>query len=250
MIFQSFSTLNRIGQAAAMAVCGVAAVAGVVATGLSFTGILPWPDIALTYGGAEIAWSGQALQIGVTALLVMIALFLPSARQVLRLETSHRQFEIDMDDVTRAYRAAHMADRAEIFGVRREFDAVRERYQFLKEQPDLAEMDAELLTIAAQMSEQSQELADVYSDAKIARVRDALVQRHADAKALDARIQQTHGDLRELKRLMEDVDAEESSVTAQPRQLRDVMSEIGVPDGPEFVANRKGPPHLKTVPAE
>ncbi len=233
-----------------MVVCGIAAAAAVVATALSFTGILPWPDIALTYGGAEVAWSGQALQIGVTALLVMIALFLPSARRVLQLETSHRRFEIDMDDVTRAYRAAHMADRAETFEMRREFDAVRERYQFLKAQPDLAEMDAELLTIAAQMSEQSHELAEVYSDAKIARVRDALVQRHADAKALDARIQQTHGDLRELKRLMEEVDVEETSVTAQLHRLRDEMSEIGVLDGPEFVANRSGAPHLKSVPAE
>ena len=250
MISQFFSRLTGIGQIAAMVTFGAAALVGVVATGLSLAGILPWPEIAISYDGAVVPWAGMALQIGVTALFVLTAVFMPSARRVLRLENSHRKFAIDMDDVTRAYRAAHMADRAETFEVRREFDAVRERYTFLKAQPDLAEMDAELLTIAAQMSEQSRELAEVYSDAKISRVRDALVQRHADAKALDARIQQSYGDLRDLKRLMEDVGAEESSVTAQLQRLRDEMAQIGVLDGPEFVANRKGPPHLKTVPAE
>ncbi len=243
MISQNFSRVTDFGQIAAMAVFSIAATVGVVATGLAFTGILPWPDLLVTYDGAAVPWSGQAFQIGVTVLLVMIAMFLPSARRVLRLEASHRHFEIDMDDVTKAYRAAHMADRAETFEMRREFDAVRERYQFLKSHPSMAEMDAELLTIAAQMSEQSRELAEVYSDAKVARARESLVQRQADAKALEDRIQQAHADMRELKRLMENVDVEESTVASQMQMLRDEVTALGV-FGPEFV---RGKPHLKVA---
>ena len=246
MISHSISKLNEMGQLAAMGLCAVAAVAGVVVTGLSFTEILPWPDISVTWDGTEIAWAGQALQIGLTVLFVMLALFLPSARRVQRLENSHRRFEINMDDVTRAYRAAHMADRAEMFEMHREFDAVRERYQFLKSQPELGELDAELLTIAAQMSEQTREMAEVYSEAKVARARESLIQRKVDAEALEHRIQQAFADMRELKRVMEDVDIEESAVAAQLQRLRDEVTEIGA-FGPEFV---RGTPHLKTVPAE
>lgn len=248
MIYKVFSRLNDFGQMAAMAVFGVTATMGVVSTSLAFAGILPWPDLLVTYDGQVVPWSGQALQIGVTLLLVMIAMFLPSARRVLRLETSHRQFEIGMDDITCAYRAAHMADRADMFDMHREFDAVRERYQHLKQQPELAEMDAELLTIAAQMSEQTRDLAEVYSDAKVARVREGLKQRMVDAERLQEKMQQAHSQLRELKRLMENVDAEESSVAAQMQRLREDVVEAGLFE-PEFRPGRRVP-HLATVPAE
>ncbi|MEO9827176.1 MAG: DNA repair protein [Paracoccaceae bacterium] len=244
----SYLKIVNFGQLAAMAILGGAALIGAVASGLAFAEILPWPQLSITYAGEAVPWAGMALQLGVTALLIMVALFLPSTRRVMRLETSHRDFEVNMDDVTRAYRAAHMADRAETFEMRREFDAVRERYQYLKDQPGLAEMDAELLTMAAQMSAQSRELAEVYSDEKVARARDSLVQRHADASELEARIQQAFADTRELKRLMEDVDAEESSVASQLDRLRTEVADLGVFE-PEFVPARRVP-HLASVPAE
>ncbi len=244
----SYFKLINIGQLAAMTILVSAALVGAVASALAFAGVLPWPDLILTYAGAPVPWAGMVLQLGVTALLIGVALFLPSTRRVMRLETSHRTFDINMDDVTRAYRAAHMADRAETFEMRREFDAVRERYQFLKEHPDMADMDAELLTIAAQMSEQSRTLAEVYSDEKVARARESLKQRLVDAEALQDRIQQAHSDMRDLKRMMDDVDMEESSVEAQLQRLRAEISEIGVFE-PEFVPLRRVP-HLASVPAE
>lgn len=243
----AFSRIAEAGQLAAMAIFIVGTLAAVVATLLASAGLLPWPDISATWGGTEIAWAGQALQIGLTVFLVVLTLFLPGARRVQKLEASHRRFEIDMDDVTRAYRAAHMADRAEMFEMHREFDAVRERYQFLKSQPELAEMDAELLTMAAQMSEQTRELAEMYSDAKVARARESLIQRRADAEALGHRIQEAYADMRELKRMMDDVDLEESTVASQLRRLRDEVTELGAL-APEFA--RGGAPHLMTVPAE
>ena len=245
---QSYLKIINIGQLAAMALLGGAALVGAVASGLAFAGILPWPQLSVTYADAAVPWAGMALQLGVTALLVMVALFLPSTRRVLQLEASHRAFEVNMDDVTRAYRAAHMADRAETFQMRREFDAVRERYQYLKDQPDMAEIDAELLTMAAQMSAQSRELAEVYSEEKVARARESLVQRHADASALDEQLQQAFADARELKRLMEDVDAEESAVASQLDRLRAVVADLGVCE-PECVPTRQVP-HLASVPAE
>ena len=250
MNLKVFSAISEFGQMAAMIICGAAALAGIATTGLAFAGILPWPDLRLSYAGTDIPWAGQAAQIGLTVLLVMVALVLPSARRVLRLEASHRRFEIDMDDVTRAYRAAHLADRTQMFDMHREFDAVRERYHYLRSQPNLSEMDAELLTVAAQMSEQTREMAEMYSDEKVARARESLVQRHADAKALEGSIQKAHADMRELRRMMEDVDAEESAVASQLQQLRLAVAEMGVFRGPEFVAARGERPQLKTVPAE
>lgn len=246
MISRDIFRFVEFAQAAAIALVGVAAFLFVAATALAFSGVLLWPDIPLSYGGQPIPWFGMAVQIGVTVLFVLLAIYLPSSKRVLRLETSHRKFEIDMDDITRAYRAAHWADRKAMFDMHREFDAVRERYQHLKSQPELAEMDAELLTIAAQMSEQSRELAEMYSDAKIARARESLMQRQADAKTLEDRIQKAHADLRQLKRMMEDVDIEESAIASQMQILRDEVTEMGL-FGPEFI---RGKPHLKTVAAE
>ena len=246
MISKDTSHLVDVGQIAAMLVMGTAAAVSVAATGLAFAGILPWPEIAVAYGATEVAWAGKALQIGATVLLVTLMVFLPSARRVLRLETSHRQFQIGMDDITRAYRAAHLADRSEIFEMQREFDAVRERYQYLRDNPDLAEIDAELLTIAAQMSEQSREFAKKYSVSRIARAREALLQRRADAEALHERIQVAHAGLREVRRLMEDVDVEESSVEAQIRRLREEVAELDLARAEPKPGTAKKP-HLKSV---
>lgn len=249
MISKDTSQLVDVGQSAAILVLGTAAAVSVAATGLAFAGFLPWLNIAIAYGETDVEGSGKALQIGVTVLLVTLTLFLPSARRVLRLETSHRQFQIGMDDVTRAYRAAHMADRAETFGMRREFDAVRQRYQYLSEHPDLADIDTELLTIAAQMSEQSRDLANSFSEAKVTRARESLKQRQTDAEALQDRIQQAHADMRQLKRLMEDVDIEESSVASQMQRLKDEVVEMGL-FGPEPTPGKRKTPYLKTVKSE
>ncbi len=223
---QTLSLAATYAQTLAMVLVGSAAAVSLVATILAFAGVLPWPAVSIAYGGAELAWFGQALQIGVTALLVLLAATFPAAHRVMRLETSHRRFEIGMDDITRAYRAAHMADRAEMFGMQREFDAVRERYKHLRELPELAEIDAELLTIAAQMSEQSRDLAETFSDEKVARARESLKQRLRDTETLQARIQSAHAAIREIRRLMDEVDIEESTVAAQMQRLREELAEL------------------------
>ena len=240
MFFKGYFQLITAGQFVAMGLIGATAIAGLIASVLAFAGVLPWLHMNVSIGGAEVLWFGMALQIAMTVLLLALTVFLPSARRVLDLETSHRRFEVDMDDITRAYRAAHAADRAGEFQMRREFDAVRERFQALRDDPNLAEIDAELLTIAAQMSEQSRGLAEEFADDRVARVKESLMQRKADAETLQMRIQTAYADTRELRRLMEDVDMEESAVASQIERLREELAELGVvPKGKVR--------HLKTV---
>ena len=56
------------------------------------------------------ATAGMAVQIGVTALALGLCFFLPSDVRMQRLETSHRDFRIRMEDVARAYHAALLHD--------------------------------------------------------------------------------------------------------------------------------------------
>lgn len=245
MILKGYLQLVTAGQFVAMGLIAVAAFSGMIASMGAMTGLLPWLHMNVFFGATEVAWFGAAVQIGVTVFLLALAVFLPSARRVLALENSHRRFEIDMDDVTRAYRAAHAADRAEAFRMRREFDAVRERFQNLRNDPALDEIDAELLTIAAQMSEQSRGLAEEFADVRVARVKESLMQRRLDAEVLQARIQAAYADTRELRRLIEDVDLEESAVAAQIERLREELAELGVlPEGKKAKGKVR---HLKTV---
>lgn len=229
-----------------VALVGLAAASSLIATLLAFAGLLPWPAIGVSYGGANLPWFGQALQIGLTVLLVAVAITFPSALRVMRLEAAHRSFEIGMDDVTRAYRAAHMADRAQMFDIHREFDAVRERYKYLRELPELSEIDAELLTVAAQMSEQSRELAETFSDEKVARAKESLKQRLRDTETLQDRIQGAHAAIRQIRRLIDEVDIEESTVAAQIKRLKEEMADL---DGfqPDPGSRKKKVAHLKSV---
>ena len=55
--------------------------------------------------------------------------------------------------------------------------------------------------------------------------------------------------IREIRRMMEDVDIDESSVAAQMGQLREALADLGV-FGPEPTPGKRKAPHLKTVPAE
>ena len=103
----ALSRTAGITQALAMALLILAAAVSFITTILAFSGLLPWPAISIAYGGADLPWFGQALQIGITALLILLAATFPSMNRVMRLEHSHRRFEIGMDDITRAYRRAH-----------------------------------------------------------------------------------------------------------------------------------------------
>ena len=215
--------LTNTVQIAFMAILGLAALAAVLATGLALVGVLPFIDLTIGFGGKSITWAGMATQLGLTALLVTLAGIMPAAWRVMRLEATHRQFQIDMDDITRAYRAAHMADRAEMFDMQREFDSVRERYNFVRKQPDMDDINAELVTVAAQMSAQSRELAETFSDERLSATREALLNRRQEADALKGRLDAVRGDIAQLAKLQDSVQDDEAAVSSMLRELETQM---------------------------
>ncbi|MEM9970643.1 MAG: DNA repair protein [Pseudomonadota bacterium] len=233
---------------AALAVTGVVLV---IVTLLSATGVLPWLELSAQFGSGTWSGAGMALQIGATAVVVLMSVFIPSNVRVLRLENSHREFRLAMEDILQAYELAHAGDRAAAFSMTSEFDSVRERYEYLRAHPDLEALDGELLTVAAQMSHQSRDLARVYSDDKIARVRDGLEKRRADAEALEARIQSAHAGVRDIRRMLDDVEIEESAIDAQIRRLQAEVTDLiaASTQGAVKSANSSNNPRLRSVKA-
>lgn len=213
-------------QGLGLAILAAAATALVVATTLAALGLMPWIAVPMDIAGEQIWISGRIVQISATILLTVLCVFLPSSLRILRLETSHRNFQVGMDDITRAYWLAHAADRAGTFELEREFDAIRERYLFLQNHPELAELENEVLEMAAKMSFESRELATHFSDEKVARAREMLAHRRADTERLNDKITEAHAAMREIRRSLEDVEMEEQVVQSQIARLREDFTEL------------------------
>ena len=151
------------------------------------------------------------------------ALYLPATRRVAALERSHRQFQVSMEDVARAYHLAHTADRAGVFSLSSEFDAVRERLAYLRDHPELDRLEPELLELAAQMSHTARDLADIYSDEKVARARMFLRQRQQEAERQQQLIVEAHHALRGIRKWSQQVELEESVVASRLGQLEEQL---------------------------
>lgn len=225
---------------------------------MAFAGRLPWPEIQIGYGGQAVE-IGMYVQIGLTAFLLMLGIYLPTTWRVQRLELSHRRFEIGMADVTRAYAIAHAGDRAGTFELKTEFDAVRERFQFLRDHPDLGEMEPGILEIAAQMSHVSAELAHTYSDEKVERARTFLRQRHEELAQFDARIDQataiTHEIVHWARRLELEEAVAQSKLARLKDELRDVLPAVLPPSARTTEVQRRlselsDKPSVNRTPAE
>ncbi len=200
----------------AVAILGVVALAYTVACAL---GVAPWLTMSASFGEVTYANFGQWLQIGATALLLAMAFFLPTSARIAALEHSHRRFEMTMDDVARAYHLAHTADRAGLFSLSSEFDAVRERLAYLRDHPDLEQLEPQVLEVAAQMSQQARHLSDVYSDEKVARAKAFLQQRQEEVEAQQERIVEALHVTSQIRTWAQQVDVEESIVASQLSQL-------------------------------
>jgi hypothetical protein len=191
-----------------------------------------WISISLQYEGQPVDNAGMYVQIGVTVLAIGICFFLPSNRRIMQLENSHRAFTVGMQDVARAYSAAHTQDRATTFQVSSEFDSVRERLAFMRNHPDLSTLEPSLLEIAAQMSYLSSELATVYSDEKVARARSFLKQRQEETDLFNTRLDEAKAISTDLKHWAQQVDLDESVAAAQldrlRAELREVLPEMGL----------------------
>jgi len=163
---------------------------------------------------------------------VGICFFIPTNRRIMQLETSHRKFALNMDDITRAYGAVHAADRGDVFHMSSEFDSVRERLAYLRDHPDLSTLEPALLEVAAQMSHISKELATVYADEKIERARNFLKQRQEEVNLFNSRLDQAKGITSEMKHWLHEVELEESVAAAQldrlRAEMREIMPELGI----------------------
>ncbi len=190
------------------------------------SGLLPWPQLALFFGGAAVPQAGMWLQLGLTGLFIALTFYLPANLRMTRLERSHRSFAMGMEDVSHAYRMAHAADRAGVFALSGEFDTMRTRLEHLRHHPDLAHLEPELLQLAAQMSHETRDLARAYSDDKVNRARMFLRQRQEEAHALTDRLAITRRTCDELRRWLTDIEAEERIAQQQIRRLEADLKEI------------------------
>lgn len=241
----NLSALGRIAHAAALLLVLAAAGAAAAATALSALGAIPWLTVEASFGGVPVPAFGMGVQVGVTALLLLLAATIPSGSRMLALERSHREFRMTMKDVARAYHQAHAGDRQGVFRLSSEFDQVRERIEYLRDHPDLKLLEADVLTLAAQMSQQSHRLAEIYSDEKVARAKDFLRQRQKEAEEQQRRIAEALAVCREIGRWSSQVELEEAMVASQlqalDEQLQAVLPELGYKlDGSE--ADRERPP--------
>lgn len=197
-----------------------------IATGLALMGLWPWPELILFWNDTQILGAGMYLQIVLTVFAITLCFFLPSNQRILRLETSHRRFNVAMDDVTRAYVAAHTADRGGAFELADEFDQMRARLGFLRNHPDLGDLEPELLELAAQMSFESRDLAERYSDNRVKRARGFLEQRQQELQKFNDRLEQAKAINAEFKLWINRVDLEESVAAAQMERLLEELERI------------------------
>ncbi|MCL3883406.1 DNA repair protein [Marivita sp. GX14005] len=189
-------------------------------------GYAPWLEMTAIFGGYAYPQAGHVVQGGITALALSLCFFLPANSRIMALETSHRRFQIAMEDVARAYRLSHAADREGVFNMRSEFDSVRERIAFLRDHPDLAELEPAVLEVASQMSHVSRELAQTYSDRSVARARDFLIQRQQEIEEFNARLAEAKATAAEMRVWVDKVEIEESVARAQLERLCEELSEI------------------------
>lgn len=201
----------------------IAAVAATLMAAFGAAAFLTWP---LSFGETLYPDAGMYIQIGLTALLVGLCFFLPGHDRISKLETSHRLFTIGMRDVAHAYALAHAADREGVFQMSGEFDSVRERLMYLRDHPDLGQLEPTILEVAAQMSHISADLAKVYSDEKVARARHVLEQRQQEIEEFNFRIDKAKHVATEMRNWVSQVELEESVARAQLERLTDDLADV------------------------
>jgi len=202
------------------------AVGLIAACLLAACGALPWPQIDVRFGAVLVPQAGLWAQLSVTGLFIALCCTLPANARMARLERSHRNFAMGMEDVAQAYRVAHAADRAGVFALSGEFETMRARLEHLRQHPDLAHLEPELLQLAAQMSLATRDLARAYSDDKVARARVFLQQRQHEAHSLTDRLAIARRTCDELRRWLTDIEAEERRSHVQIRRLEADLKEI------------------------
>lgn len=196
------------------------------ATLLAALGQLPWPELVAVYGGVPVPNAGMWAQIGLTAFFLGLCFFIPSAARVLRLEDSHRNFSVTMDDIAQAYQISHNADRNGAFSLSAEFDSIRERMDYLRAHPDLRSLEPGVLEVASQMSFESRDLARIYATDSVDRARLFLKQRQEEIDTFAERLAMAKQTVSEIRRWSQQVEVEEAVQTRQLERLEADLLEL------------------------
>lgn len=233
--------MQRVLHAASFYALTVVALGAILYTVGCALGLAPWIAVPIQVGDTPI--NATAPQIAITVILTALVFFLPANGRIMALERSHRSFRLSMNDVTRAYVAAHAADRDGMFTLSSEFDAVRERLAFMRDHPDLHRLEPEVLELAGQMSQVSHELADVYSAEKVERARTFLRQRQQEVEHLQDQILQAQHNCTELKTWRDQIDADEAGAERALARLEEDLRETLPPLGLRVISTerRSGP---------
>lgn len=215
----TFRTLGRAFHFVSLFLVACLGMGAVFYTIASAIGYAPWLYFPLTFGDVTYTGAGMYLQIAIMIAIGAWMFFLPTNARIVALENSHRRFALSMEDIARAYHLCHTADRAGLFTMSSEFDQVRERLAYLRDHPELEKLEHGVLEVAAQMSQQSRHLADVYSDEKVARAKEFLRQRQEEAENQQAKIVEALHHCQEIRTWAQQVELEESIVASQLSQL-------------------------------
>lgn len=198
----------------------------VISSALAFAGLLPWPELQLGINGVPVDQAGMYAQLTLTAVLLALCFFVPTNSRVMRLEAAHHGFSMRMEDVTRAYALAHAEDRKGVFQATAEYDAVKERMTFLRDHPDLSSLEPDLLEVAAQMSQISQNLAQAYSDENVDRAREFLVQRQQEVAQFQDRLDHAKALNYDIRQWLNRVEMDEAVAQSQLDRLVNELDEV------------------------
>ena len=157
---------------------------------------------------------------------------------MLRLEESHRRFELGVNDVTRAYHAAHAADREGVFRTNDAFKDMQDRLDFMRDHPDLGILEPELLSLAAKMSHVSRDLAEAYSDDRVQRARSFLKERQFEVDRFNERLAHAKAIQSEFANWINRIELDENVARTQMERLLDEL-ETMLPE-----MNKAGPAAL------
>lgn len=189
-------------------------------------GIWPWLHLTATVNGMALGSIGIGVQVTATVFMILLLAYLPSNLRMAQLERSHRSFTVGMEDVARAYAHAHAADRAQVFTLSNEFEAMRQRMEYMRAHPHFQELEPEILQLAAQMSVQTRDLARTYSEEKVERAKGFLRQRQQEVHLLQDRLDAALKIKDELRRWLTDIEIEERHSNAQMKRLEADLREI------------------------
>lgn len=221
-----WGSIQNAFQRATLVVIGFMAITMTALSLGAALGLLPWLEITASVNGLAISNAGMIAQLGFTFFCLALIFFLPSNTRVMQLEKSHRNFHISMEDVAKAYAISHEGDRAGLFKIGSEFDSVRERIAHLRDHPDLVTLEPSVLEIAAQMSHEARDLADVYSVERVERAKAFLKQRQQEVDSFQENLRIAHQTTHELKNWLLQVEAEEGLVERQLDTLQADLFEI------------------------